>query len=75
MQVPIKRQMGEVLGSSLATTVVSVGGMTCGACTSAVEGGFKGVEGIISFTVSLITERAIVVHDIKVISAEKVVEM
>jgi Cu+-exporting ATPase len=54
---------------------VSVGGMTCGACTSAVEGGFKGVDGLVSFSVSLITERAVAVHDPKVLSAEKVVEM
>jgi Cu+-exporting ATPase len=49
--------------------------MTCGACTSAVEGGFKNVDGIASFTVSLITERAVAVHDPNVIPAEKVVEM
>jgi len=62
-------------GVALAITVVSVGGMTCGACTSAVEGGFKNVDGIASFTVSLITERAVAVHDPNVIPAEKVVEM
>ncbi|KAI5781812.1 E1-E2 ATPase-domain-containing protein [Geopyxis carbonaria] len=61
--------------SSLATTTVSVHGMTCGACTSAVEGGFDGVEGIINFTVSLITERAVAVHDPKVISAEQITEI
>lgn len=59
----------------LATTVVSVGGMTCGACTAAVEGGFKDVEGIVNFAVSLITERAVVVHDPILVAAEKVVGM
>lgn len=62
-------------GARLATTVVSVEGMTCGACTSAVEGGFKDVEGIMSFTVSLITERAVAVHDPTLVPAEMVVEM
>ena len=59
----------------LATTVVSVGGMTCGACTAAVDGGFKGVEGITDVAVSLITERAVIVHDPNLISAEKIVDM
>jgi Cu+-exporting ATPase len=49
--------------------------MTCGACTAAVEGGFKDVEGIASFTVSLITERAVAVHDPTLVTAEKVVGM
>jgi Cu+-exporting ATPase len=61
--------------TTTAMTTVKVGGMTCGACTSAVEGGFSGVDGIISFTVSLMTERAVAVHDTKLVSAEKVVEM
>lgn len=56
-------------------TVVSVEGMTCGACTAAIDGAFKDVEGIVDATVSLITERAVIIHDPKVISAEKVVEM
>lgn len=58
-----------------ATTTVSIGGMTCGACTSAVEGGFKDLVGISSFTVSLVTERAVAVHDPNLISADKIAEM
>ena len=49
--------------------------MTCGACTAAIEGGFKGVAGVTSFTISLITERAVAVHDPDVISKEQVLEM
>lgn len=49
--------------------------MTCGACTSAIESGFKGVDGVVSFTVSLITERAVAVHDASKLSAENVVDM
>jgi len=62
-------------GGSLAITTVSVGGMTCGACSSAVDGAFKDVGGIASFTVSLLTERAVAVHDLNVISAKKIAEM
>lgn len=61
--------------AGLVTTTVAVQGMTCGACTSAIEGGFKGVDGVVSFTVSLITERAVAVHDATKVSAEKVVDM
>lgn len=64
---PASRQM--------ARTTVAVEGMTCGACTSAIEGGFKGLEGIDGFTVSLITERAVAVHDVNKVSAEKIAEM
>ncbi|CUS12064.1 unnamed protein product [Tuber aestivum] len=59
----------------LATTTIAVEGMTCGACTAAIEGGFEGVSGIGSFTVSLITERAVAVHDPDVISAERIAEI
>lgn len=61
--------------NGLLTTTVVVEGMTCGPCTAAIEGGFKDVDGVVSFTVSLITERAVVVHDGGKVSAEKVVEM
>lgn len=57
------------------TTTISVEGMTCGACTSAVESGFKGVEGVIRFNISLLAERAVVVHDATKITAEKIVEI
>ena len=58
----------------MATTTVRVGGMTCGACTSAVEGGLNGQPGIGSVAVSLITERAVIQHDPSTISAEAVAE-
>jgi Cu+-exporting ATPase len=47
----------------LLTTVVSISGMTCGACTSAVEGGFKDVDGVVKFNISLLAERAVITHD------------
>lgn len=66
---------GETVGRAMAQTTIAVEGMTCGACTSAIEGGFKNLPGVDSFTVSLITERAVAIHDVTKISAEKVAEM
>jgi P-type Cu+ transporter len=59
----------------MATTTLRVGGMTCGACTSSVEAGFKGVEGVGNVSVSLVTERAVVQHDPTQISPEQVAEI
>jgi len=60
--------------STIATTTLSVGGMTCGACTSAVEGAFKDVAGIKHFSISLLSERAVIEHDINMISPETLAE-
>ena len=57
------------------TTTVSVEGMTCGACTSAVEGAFKNVEGLVHFKISLLAERAVIVHDPTKLSSDQVVEI
>jgi Cu+-exporting ATPase len=59
----------------MATTTVKVDGMTCGACTSAVESGFKGVDGAGAVSVSLVMGRAVVNHDPAKLSAEKVAEI
>ncbi|KAK3328931.1 E1-E2 ATPase-domain-containing protein [Apodospora peruviana] len=59
----------------MATTTLKVEGMTCGACTSAVEAGFKGVDGIGSVSVSLVMERAVVMHDPQRITADKIQEI
>ncbi|KAF2430181.1 copper-transporting ATPase-like protein [Tothia fuscella] len=61
--------------SQLSTTTVAVGGMTCGACTSAVEGAFKTVAGIRSFSISLLSERAVIEHDTKLITAARIAEI
>ncbi len=64
----------EEVNTNISTTTLSVGGMTCGACTSAVEGAFKDVAGIKSFSISLLSERAVIEHDTTLISAEKLAE-
>ncbi|KAI9835441.1 MAG: hypothetical protein M1819_002359 [Sarea resinae] len=61
--------------AQMMTTTVAVQGMTCGACTSAVEAGFKGVDGVLRFNISLLAERAIIVHDPVRLSREKIAEI
>ncbi|KAJ0167355.1 Copper-transporting ATPase 2 [Colletotrichum tanaceti] len=61
--------------SSIATTTVAIEGMTCGACTSAVEGGFKEVDGVVRFNISLLAERAVITHDTTKLLADKIVEI
>ncbi|KAI9761325.1 MAG: hypothetical protein M4579_001115 [Chaenotheca gracillima] len=57
------------------TTTVAIEGMTCGACTSAIEGGFDGLDGLQQFNISLLAERAVLVHDATILSAEKIKEI
>jgi Cu+-exporting ATPase len=64
----------DVSNTNIATTTLSVGGMTCGACTSAVEGAFKDVAGIKSFSISLLSERAVIEHDSTILTPEKLAE-
>lgn len=81
IKVPSKGASGSVGASLLtpsfhmATTTLRVGGMTCGACTSAVESGFKGVDGVGNVSVSLVMERAVIMHDPQKITAEKIQEI
>lgn len=56
----------------LRTTTVAIGGMTCGACTSSVQDAFKDVEGLVQFNISLLAERAIVVHAAELLPTEKI---
>ncbi|KAI0144522.1 heavy metal translocatin [Xylariaceae sp. FL1272] len=63
------------LKPSMATSTIAIEGMTCGACTSAVEGGFTGLEGIVRFNISLLAERAVITHDPIKVPAEKIVEI
>lgn len=58
--------------SRLLVTTVSIEGMTCGACTSSVQSAFDGVEGVVQFNISLLAERAMIVHDPVVLASEKI---
>lgn len=61
--------------SRLLSTTVSIEGMTCGACTSSVQSALDGVDGLVQFNISLLAERAIIVHDPAVLAAEKIATM
>ena len=70
-----KAQISSEPQTELTTTTVSIGGMTCGACTSAVEGGFnKDLAGLVHFNISLLAERAVIVHDVKKLSTDQITE-
>ena len=70
-----KHQISNQSRIDLTTTTVAIEGMTCGACTSAVEGGFKDVEGLIQFNISLLAERAVIVHDSAKLSPKQIAEI
>jgi len=61
--------------ANIMSTTVGIEGMTCGACTSAVESGFKGVDGMVTFSISLLAERAVILHDAEKLSSEKIVSI
>ncbi|MCJ1436854.1 hypothetical protein MMC27_006236 [Xylographa pallens] len=71
----IKQRRKEKAVNNVTTTTVSVEGMTCGACTSAVESGFKDLAGLLQFNISLLAERAVVVHDPTILSPDQIVEI
>jgi P-type Cu+ transporter len=56
------------------STIVSIEGMTCGACTSAVENALRHANGLVGFKISLLAERAVVSHDER-LSLETLVEL
>ncbi|KIV81699.1 hypothetical protein PV11_03867 [Exophiala sideris] len=56
-------------------TTVAIEGMTCGACTSSVEGAFKNISGLVKFNISLLAERAVISHDPEALPADKIVEL
>lgn len=58
--------------SRFKVTTVAVGGMTCGACTSSVQNAIKDVEGLVQFNISLLAERAIIVHDPESLTSENI---
>jgi len=70
-----KGQTSNLPRTELATTTVAIEGMTCGACTSAVEGGFKGVDGLVQFNISLLAERAVILHDPDTLSSDRIIEI
>lgn len=73
--VPTKpKRRRKSTGKRFTTTTIAIEGMTCGACTSAVESGFKNVPGVVQFNISLLAERAVIVHDPQLLPAAKIIE-
>lgn len=63
--------------SRMTTTLLSVEGMTCGACTAAIESQVnpEKVAGLATFSIALLSERAAATHDADLVSAEDLVEL
>lgn len=74
---PPTRRASLVDASRLTTTYLSVEGMTCGACTAAIESQVNPmkVPGLATFSIALISERAAATHDATVISATDIAEL
>ncbi|ANB15279.1 Cu(2+)-transporting P-type ATPase CCC2 [Sugiyamaella lignohabitans] len=53
-----------------STVTLSIEGMTCGACVASITSSLEGMNGIESASVSLITERAVVIFD-KLVTDDK----
>ncbi|KAG9771665.1 putative copper-transporting ATPase HMA5 [Exophiala dermatitidis] len=75
LKLTIPDTTGNSIGNSTWTTTVAIEGMTCGACTSSVEGAFKDVPGLVRFNISLLAERAVISHDPIALPSEKIVEL
>jgi len=61
--------------TQVTRTTISIQGMTCGACTSAIQGALEGVTGVANLNISLLSERAVVEHDAEILTAEQIAEM
>ncbi|KZT57332.1 heavy metal translocatin [Calocera cornea HHB12733] len=66
MQVTVEKKDPRVV-----TTQLSISGMTCSSCTSAITSALTTLPGVASVDVSLITHSAAVVHDENSVSADK----
>lgn len=60
--------------SQIKTSSFIVTGMTCAACSGAIEKHLKSVEGVTSVQVSLLTHKASVTHDLAKIRPRKIIE-
>ncbi|KAF5665507.1 cu2+-exporting atpase [Fusarium heterosporum] len=72
---PVGKRFPELLDDEFITTTIAIEGMTCGACTSAIEGGFQDVPGVKNFSISLLSERAVIEHDPDLLTAEQIAEI
>ncbi|CRG92315.1 hypothetical protein PISL3812_09372 [Talaromyces islandicus] len=73
--MPQNTEDGDSLQQPTSVTTIAIEGMTCGACTAAVEGGLTNVAGIQSVNVSLLSERAVIKHDASVVPPAQIAEI
>ena len=71
---PIKMMVELKGGGSKVLTSLSIQGMTCAACVNTAEGALCLVPGVSSARISLLSERADVLHDIDDASIEVLIE-
>ncbi len=64
---PVEEKTGNVI-------TLNVGGMTCASCVAGVERAIKKLDGIISASVNLTTERAVVEYDSRLVQPRDIVE-
>lgn len=50
----------------LYTTTIVISGMTCSACSSTITETLQNIEGVLSCSVSLLTDEAIIIHKVQV---------
>ncbi|KAI4240658.1 MAG: hypothetical protein L6R40_005025 [Gallowayella cf. fulva] len=67
--------LSRISASQRSVTTLKVEGMTCGACESAIRGGFKDVPGLASMSISSLTGRADFEHNPAILSPEAIVEI
>lgn len=63
--------------SRMTKTIVSIQGMTCGACTAAIESQVNPskVDGLATFSIALVSERAVATHDSSLVTAADLIEL
>ncbi|EEB07312.1 copper transporting ATPase Ccc2 [Schizosaccharomyces japonicus yFS275] len=59
---------------NVTTTVLSVKGMTCASCVASIQNALQPLPGMKNFTVTLMLERAVALHDSATLSAEEIKE-
>lgn len=74
--MPMPRHSEKPSLAQMTTTTFSIQGMTCGACTAAIESQVNPakIAGLQSFSISLISERAAAVHDAEKVTAASLAE-
>lgn len=60
--------------SNECTAIISIEGMTCGACVAAITNGVEGMNGVSKASISLVTERGAIEYDSSVVTSNEILE-